>query len=288
MNILFRADSSSTIGIGHIMRDLILAKEYAQDAIHFACQDLTGNINTQLPYPLHVLASNAPEELSSLINSLHVDLLIIDHYDISHETERYIKEKTGVKIYVVDDNYKRHFCDILRNPNIYANSKNYEGLLPEYCQIDCARPLIREEFHLEKSKKRKKIYDIFLSLGGADVANLTLPILRALPQSLHVNILTTSANDNLDKIINYTQNKPNLSLHVNSNEVAKMLNQSRFAIITPSTVAHEVLYMNIPFLAIKVASNQDDMYGYLKKYGYEVYDNFTEWSSNFNLKEFNV
>lgn len=44
MNILFRADSSSTIGTGHIMRDLVLAKQYSDDKIVFATQELDGNI----------------------------------------------------------------------------------------------------------------------------------------------------------------------------------------------------------------------------------------------------
>ena len=49
-NILFRADSSSTIGTGHIMRDLVLAQKYAKAGhnIIFATQDLNGNINTRL------------------------------------------------------------------------------------------------------------------------------------------------------------------------------------------------------------------------------------------------
>lgn len=39
-NILVRADSSSTIGTGHIMRDLVLAKKYLCNNIFFATQNL--------------------------------------------------------------------------------------------------------------------------------------------------------------------------------------------------------------------------------------------------------
>lgn len=47
-NILFRADSSSTIGTGHIMRDLVLAQQYPEANITFATQDLNGNINHKI------------------------------------------------------------------------------------------------------------------------------------------------------------------------------------------------------------------------------------------------
>jgi len=38
-NILFRADSSSTIGIGHIMRDLVLATQYPKSNITILRRD---------------------------------------------------------------------------------------------------------------------------------------------------------------------------------------------------------------------------------------------------------
>ena len=46
-NILFRADSSFSIGAGHIMRDLVLAKKYAKKGynIIFATRNLKGNLN---------------------------------------------------------------------------------------------------------------------------------------------------------------------------------------------------------------------------------------------------
>jgi UDP-2,4-diacetamido-2,4,6-trideoxy-beta-L-altropyranose hydrolase len=267
MKILFRCDSSSTIGLGHVMRDLVLAKEFSKDEVHFASLELDGNINSQIPYPLHVLKSNKTEEIIKLILSLHVDMLIIDHYGISYESEKYIKEKTGVKILCFDDTYEKHFCDILLNHNISANASRYKDLVPNHCELRCgsAYTLIRDEFKKEKEKKREKIYDVLLAMGGADSANLNIPILKKLPSSCHVSVLTTSANANLETLKEYVKDKPNISLHVNSQEVAKLINQSRFAITTPSVMVHEILYMDIPFLAIKTASNQDDIYEYLKK-----------------------
>ena len=88
MNILFRADSSSTIGTGHIMRDLVLAKQYPNSKIFFATQNLEGNLNSKIiesGYEVINLSRNAIDELDSLIKKLNIDLLIIDHYEINYE-----------------------------------------------------------------------------------------------------------------------------------------------------------------------------------------------------------
>ena len=68
-NILFRADSSSTIGTGHIMRDLVLASKYKDSNIIFATQDLDGNINGKIKeagYKLELLKSNSLKEVIEL------------------------------------------------------------------------------------------------------------------------------------------------------------------------------------------------------------------------------
>ena len=62
INILFRADSSSTIGVGHIMRDLVLAKQFQDSNIIFACQDLQGNLIDTIPYQVEILKSNSAKE----------------------------------------------------------------------------------------------------------------------------------------------------------------------------------------------------------------------------------
>lgn len=279
MNILIRADSSSQIGLGHIMRDLVLAQQYPNDTIAFACQDLAGNIMDSIAYPIHILNSNDPQELIALIQNQKINMVIFDHYGINANDEKTIKEQTNVSILSLDDTYEPHHCDILLNHNISADSNRYIGLVPTHCELRCgsAYTLIRDEFKKEKMIPREKKYDLFIAMGGADTANLSTNILKTLRDDLQVCVVTTTANAHLDALKSYIEDKKNIFLHVNSGEIAKLLHQSRLAIITPSVMVHEVLFMGIPFVALKTADNQDDMVQYLKQHNYNVME---EWTSD--------
>ena len=176
MNILIRADSSSFIGTGHIMRDLVLAKQYKSENIIFAVRELDGNINYKIDeegYTKFVLQTNDFEELDKKIKDLNIDMLVIDHYEINYDFEKRLKEENkNLKIFVFDDTYEKHFCDILLNHNISANEKRYENLVPNDCELRCGSKytLLREEFLEAKKqknsiKKDKKNKTIFITIG---------------------------------------------------------------------------------------------------------------------------
>jgi len=276
MNILIRVDSSSVIGTGHIMRDLVLAKQYPNSNIIFTTQDLEGNINHKIEeanYKIEVLKSNNIDELDVLIKKLNIDLLIIDHYEINYEQEKQLKTKNlNLKILSFDDTYKKHYCDILLNHNISADEKRYKNLAPDFCELRCGAnyTLLRDEFIEEKKIKREKIYDMFVAMGGADTANLNIEILKLLPQNLKVSVVTTTANRQIEALKEFTEDRENIFLFINSNEIAKLINQSKFAIVTPSVTVNEVYFIDIPFLAIKTADNQEDMYNYLLQNSFSI------------------
>jgi UDP-2,4-diacetamido-2,4,6-trideoxy-beta-L-altropyranose hydrolase len=201
----------------------------------------------------------------------------VDNYNFTCKDEKKFKKLfPQIKLSVFDDDYREHFCDEIINHNISADITKYKN----QNIVKIIPPLIRDEFIKEKKIRREKIYDIFVSMGGSDTANLSIPIVKTLPDNLKIALLTTSANENLDDLKKFVENKKNIALHVDSNEVAKLLNQSKFAIITPSVIVHEVLYMEIQFVAIKTASNQDDIYKYLKRNSYKVFANFEKWYNN--------
>ncbi|AYJ79290.1 UDP-2,4-diacetamido-2,4,6-trideoxy-beta-L-altropyranose hydrolase [Aliarcobacter cryaerophilus ATCC 43158] len=298
MNIVIRADSSSYIGTGHIMRDLVLVKEFKKYNVIFATQNLDGNINYKIieaGYKIELLKSNDFEELNELIKKLNIDMIIIDNYEIDYSFEKKLKEQNlSLKTFVLDDTYEKHFCDILLNHNIYADEKKYKNKVQKNCELRCGSryTLLRDEFlEAKKNKKiiKKKKKTIFLSLGGADHKNLNIKILKLIgkfKKDLQVNLVTTIANKNLEKLKDYCKNKKWINLYINSNEVAKLMSQSDFSIVTPSVTANEIFYLDLPMIAIKTAKNQRQMYKYLKKRGYQTIKNFDKQKLKKYLKLF--
>lgn len=275
--ILFRADASSTIGTGHIMRNLVLAQRLRQEhpkaTIIFATLPLQGNLDKMIVQSgfKHIsLTSQKTTKLIKIIKEKNVDLLVLDHYGITHKKEKKIKQKTGVNILAFDDTYEKHYCDILLNHNIYAEKKKYTNLVPKKCKILCGKryTLLRDEFYHERKKQYKKTGQrVFIAMGGADHKNHNIKILKALQTLKHLKIelVTTTSNKHLKQLKKYTRNRDNISLHINATHIAQLMAKCNFAIVTPSVVVNEVLFMNLPFIAIKTAKNQTQMYKYLKR-----------------------
>lgn len=280
MNLLIRADSSSTIGLGHIMRDLVLAQQYPHANIIFACQDLAGNIMDKIPYAVHVLKSNTPEELIEVIKDKNISRVIFDHYEIDHLFEKMVKESTGITIVSLDDTYQKHCCDILINPNIYADEKRYHRLVETRTILRCGKEflLIRDEFRTTEQKPKLPTNAIFVAMGGSDPRNLSMDIITALPATHTIHLITTTANPNLDQLQSYSYKYPHLRLHINTQDMANLMHQCAFAIITPSSIAHEVMSMNLPFIAIQSADNQSEFVAYMESEHLNVLHHFEKKS----------
>ena len=270
-NILFRVNSSYEIGIGHIMRVLVLANQYPNDNIIFACEDLNGNINEKIVeqgYHIEVINSNDIEEINNIIIKNNIDMIVLDIYTVNYKFEKKLKDThKNLIILSLDDTYQKHYCDILLNHNIGANKEKYKNLVPVKCEIRCGEKytLIRDEFIIEKN-----ILDVLVMMGGSDASNLNIKILNILEKfsNLRVCIITTKANKNIEKLQAYTYNNPLIKLFINSNKIAQLMKNSDFIICTN--------YMNIPIIAIKTSSNQRNLYQFLKDNNYLVLDNFDE------------
>jgi len=287
-SIIIRADSSSTIGTGHIMRDLVLAKEFKDKRVTFATRNLPGNINHKIKeagYEIADLKTNSIEEFIDLIEKYNAQMVVIDNYEIGEAYEKALKQKTDVTIMVLDDTYEKHYCDILLNHNIYADANRYKELVPKHCELRCGKEytLLRNEFieakkNLSKFNTQHSTFNIFIAMGGADHNNITTKILKTLEEfnDIHSNVVTTTANKNLDQLKEYAASKKNVTLHINTDKIADLMAKANLAIVTPSVTLNEVFFMELPFIAIQTADNQREMTRYLEKNGYVVLHRFEE------------
>ncbi|AXX93555.1 UDP-2,4-diacetamido-2,4,6-trideoxy-beta-L-altropyranose hydrolase [Malaciobacter molluscorum LMG 25693] len=286
--VLIRADASFSIGHGHIMRTFVLAKEYEQKGfeVSFATLNLEGNLNKKIldnKFGLYNLNTKNIQELIYLIKKQNIDILIIDNYEIDYKSEKLIKEKTNVKILCLDDTYEKHYCDVLINHNISANEKKYKNLVPKNCKLKCGAKytLLRDEFYKYKKKVIKKSNEkirVFVAIGGTDHSNINIDILKVLElfENLKVYIVTTSANKNLKQLKEYCKNKDFINLYIDTKKIAKLMAKSDFAVVSASVILNEVYFMNLPFIAIKTANNQKEIYKYLNKKKYLTIRSFNK------------
>lgn len=270
LKTLIRADSSSSIGHGHIRRDLVLASKFKN--VHFASIRLDGDIFDEINYSKFSLVSNSLDELCNLIKNEGFELLVIDHYGINEEDEKFIKNKTGIKILAFDDTYEPHLSDYVLNVNLYADKAKYKKILKKECKVFCGSKylLVRDEFYKEAKTKRNKIYDYAVILGGTDILNLTVKISQILlAKDLKTAVITTKANKSLDKLKSI--NDKNFRLFIDSKNVAKLMNEAKTLIISASSLVNEAYILGAKFKAIYVADNQKEIFLWLKQNRYEAF-----------------
>ena len=272
--VIIRADSSYEIGIGHIMRDLVLAEQFGD--VLFAVRSLEGSINHKISdagYPFELLSGGSVEELAQLIKKYGAETLVIDNYGIGYDFEKRIKELTGVKIICLDDYYERHFCDVLLSPNMSADPARYKGLVPEGCELRCGmgHALIRRELKEARAAGGQRIKNrVFVAMGGTDSYNMNIRVLEQLEQvpELTADVVTTSANVRLDGLREYAATHARVHLHVDSQNIGRLMSAADFGVITASVSANEAVFMGLPFIAVLVADNQLEIYNYLKSKGF--------------------
>jgi UDP-2,4-diacetamido-2,4,6-trideoxy-beta-L-altropyranose hydrolase len=275
--ILVRADSSSTIGTGHIYRCMTLLKPLRDKyKVIFCTQALKGNINQKIVengFNLISIIQNTPKEMKQIIKDTKAKVVVIDSYDINYKYEKKIK-KSGAKIVCFDDMFFKHKCDVVLNHSIEAKKYTYKKLVPKNCKILCGSEytLLRDEFFDIKLKNRKKLKldgaKVLVMFGGSDPKNFTLKTLKVLNKidvEFKTTIITTTANANLDKIKAYVKGKSSYNLVINTDKVAEYINSVDFAITTSGGTILEMIYMKVPFINIKLADNQSNIVNYFKK-----------------------
>lgn len=291
MRIAIRADASSIIGAGHVMRCLTLANAFAQrdGKVTFLCRASQGNliktiklhgftvlklpalvhqpINSLLQYSQQ---QDAQECIDLLKNIKAFDLFIVDHYELDIEWQTLLRT-FYYKLLVIDDLANRHhISDFLVDQTIGRVKTAYSELIPHHCQTLLGQEymLLRKEFTnkkvniLDERLNKALINHVLISLGGMDPHNITFKALKALlllkdkKTDLQVSVLLTSQAPDIKMVTELSESHDWISLHVDSSHVAKIMATADIAIGASGSTAWERCCLALPTLSIIDAENQ--------------------------------
>ena len=283
MNVVFRVDSSTLMGVGHLMRCLTLANELQNKnhKITFICRELQGNMISLIKYKvigllrnnnfqsdnlyLDLLGETQEQDAEEVISVIpkNTDLLIVDNYALDEIWHKKLRKYT-CKIIVIDDLANKKFdCDILLNQNLGSQIKSYQGKVSNDCQmlLGCDYALLRPEFKelrgqaLEKRKNTKKIKNILISMGGSDINNMTYDVLQQLDSDFNIVVVLGGASPHNRMIEDYAKDK-NIKVIVNADNMAELMLKADLSIGASGSTNWERLCLGLPSLIFTVAENQ--------------------------------
>jgi UDP-2,4-diacetamido-2,4,6-trideoxy-beta-L-altropyranose hydrolase len=190
--VIFRADSSSVMGVGHLMRCLTLAQAIRESGglCVFLCRDLPGNQSSlvrKLGFKSHILQGDAPVEVRTHVTALNADWLVVDHYNLDAGWERAAcPEPTCIA--VIDDLANRpHACRLLLDQNLGAKPDFYSRWVSPrtHLLVGPQYALLRPDFAQARGESLarradNKSLDLFINFGGADPCGATAKVLEQL------------------------------------------------------------------------------------------------------------
>jgi UDP-2,4-diacetamido-2,4,6-trideoxy-beta-L-altropyranose hydrolase len=272
---MIRADASTEIGSGHIMRCLTLSDSLSRTGAHikFICRTSPGNLIQKItssgyeviPLPETIPYGSEADFLQRTLAGLPpADWFIVDHYALDKKWEvsfaPYYK-----KCMVIDDMQDRsHHCHLLLNQNILRAENSYWGLIPDFCQalIGPEYALLRSEFAEHRETLNRNFEhprNILISMGGSDTFNVTLLILESLSSlsncDIEVKVIAGVQYPFYDDLI--SRDFPfNVSIGRNTDDMAVLMVWAHLSIGGGGTTSWERCCLGLPGIAIVIADNQ--------------------------------
>jgi UDP-2,4-diacetamido-2,4,6-trideoxy-beta-L-altropyranose hydrolase len=231
--IILRVDFSENIGFGHLKRVENFIKNKKECLI--VCKECDAKY-TDIP----IIKIKDDEEFFETVKKLKPKEVIVDNYEFDVECEKKFKNFfPDIKLICFDDFEKSHFCDETVSLNPCTKHKKIKPKL---------------------KKRRFKRKGIMISIGATDPKGIIFKILKHIKGDIH--IYTTSKNPHLKKLKKIAKIKK-AKLHIDE-DTKTALFKHKFAILSASTLSVEAMEAKIPFIALQVADNQENLAKCLK------------------------
>ncbi|MBZ9624556.1 UDP-2,4-diacetamido-2,4,6-trideoxy-beta-L-altropyranose hydrolase [Clostridium sp. FP2] len=265
MKIVIHANGGTIIGMGHIMRTLVLAKELSlNNDVFFICKTDKDNTDKyragieKVKQQGFKLVEVCEQNFMEKIKNINADCIITDSYDVNEEYFDIVKKYFKYSGYIDDINICKYFnVDFLINLNIYAKKLTYKTNYDTKLLLGSNYVLLRDEFrnsHNLNKNINSEIKKILITVGGSDNNNVTEEIIKKLKcLNCELHIIVGSGFIYIDNLKACKNEKT--KLHFNANMVQLMC-ECDVAVSSCGSTLYELASCGIPTLGIIAAENQ--------------------------------
>jgi UDP-2,4-diacetamido-2,4,6-trideoxy-beta-L-altropyranose hydrolase len=273
--LIIRADASSRIGTGHVMRCLALAQRWQHNGgrVVFAQAETTPALEQRLKtaaieiVPITALLGSVEDgdQTSDSARQFGAQWIVADGYAFGASWQKHIKD-AGFRLLVLDDyGHAEHYhADIVLNQNASAHEQLYA------CRDASTRlllgtryALLRPEFSIWRDWKReipKRATKVLVSLGGSDPDNTTSVVVKTLAQLSNIQsvIVAGGSNPHLPALEEFVaSHTPSMRLETNVANMPELMAWADIAISAAGSTSWELAYMGLPSALIVTGSNQE-------------------------------
>ena len=307
MQVVFRADASTDIGTGHVMRCLTLARALAEQEARcdFICRAHAGHLIELIReqgFAVHVLPTvNRPNALADgtahapwlgasqaydaqacepVLAALQPDWLVVDHYALDARWEQALAPAYG-QLMVIDDLADRpHVAAVLLDQTLGRDPADYQAQVPSDCTLLCgsAYALLRPEFTALRpgSLQRRSLpalRQLLITMGGVDKDNATGRVLDALakcalPAGCQVVVVMGPHAPYAARVEAQARTLPwHTQVLGGVSHMAQLMADSDLAIGAAGATAWERCCLGLPSLMLVLADNQRGLAQALAKTG---------------------
>lgn len=194
------------------------------------------------------------------------DYCIVDSYLATLEIYEEVSKKSRKALYV--DDYARidYPRGIIVNPSLSTDGLYYPQKLDREYLLGRDYIILRTPFLNKKKSYNPKIKRILITMGGTDIIQLTDRITCQLAPQFPKISFDIVFGKNSGKLVEL-KHCDNIKVYNNltDNEMCDLMLKSDFAITAAGQTIYELLALEIPFLAIQTAENQNNNINSLKK-----------------------
>jgi len=262
---VLRADASSSIGVGHVMRSLSLGEALLDEGFGVEL------VSFELAPSLQSLAASCGIEVVELscaprssadaqfVLQRNANIVVVDGYEFSREFFEAL-EQSSTPFAVIDDNAETNAQSpsavINQNPHasalmyahIHGNPKLLLGL--QYAMV---RKEVREVAAMNLPTREG---EVFVAMGGADFLGLTEPIVEALAETgLQIRVAVGHANTQRAHIQKLADQFVHVTL-IEQQYYVSSLASAHVAVLAAGSSLWEACAVGTPSIGLVVADNQ--------------------------------